>query len=56
MKLKKLVVNNLFGHFNHTIPFQEEHITIITAPNGYGKTIVLKIDRSKTVVDADFIK
>lgn len=43
MKLRKLVVNDLFGHFNHTIPFQEEHITIITAPNGYGKTIVLKI-------------
>lgn len=50
MKLKKLVVNNLFGHFNHTIPFQEEHITIITAPNGYGKTIVLKI------IDAIFNK
>ena len=43
MKLEKLVVNNLFGHFNHTIPFKEDHITIITAPNGYGKTIVLKI-------------
>ncbi len=43
MKLKKLIVKNLFGHFNHVIPFHEEHATIITAPNGYGKTIVLKI-------------
>jgi predicted ATP-binding protein involved in virulence len=50
MKLRKLIVNNLFGHFNHVIPFHEEHITIITAPNGYGKTIVLKI------IDAIFNK
>lgn len=50
MKLKKLIVKDLFGHFNHVIPFHEEHITIITAPNGYGKTIVLKI------IDAIFNK
>lgn len=43
MKLKKLVVKDLFGHFNHVVPFQDSKITLITAPNGYGKTIVLKI-------------
>lgn len=43
MILKKLIVKDLFGHFNHVIPFKNGNITIITAPNGYGKTIVLKI-------------
>ncbi|MFA0811456.1 AAA family ATPase [Microbulbifer epialgicus] len=43
IKLKKLVINGLFGHFNHEIKFKEGNITIITAPNGYGKTICLKI-------------
>lgn len=50
MELKKLSITNLFGHFNHVIPFKEENITIITAPNGYGKTVALK------VIDAIFNK
>lgn len=43
MSLKKLVVHGLFGHFEHTVLFNKEGITIITAPNGYGKTVMLKI-------------
>ena len=43
MILKKLIIKNLFGHFNHVIKFKDENITILTAPNGYGKTICLKI-------------
>ncbi|WP_127558294.1 AAA family ATPase [Saccharospirillum alexandrii] len=50
MKLKKLVINGLFGHFNHDVRFKDGNITIITAPNGYGKTICLK------VIDAIFNK
>lgn len=50
MKILKLHINNLFGHFNHKISFKEQNITIITAPNGYGKTVCLKI------VDAIFNK
>ncbi len=50
MKLRKLSISGLFDHFNHVIPFNEENITIITAPNGYGKTIALK------VIDAIFNK
>lgn len=50
MEIKKLSIVNLFGHFNHVIPFKEEKITIITAPNGYGKTVALK------VIDAIFNK
>lgn len=38
-----MIIRNLFGHFDHTIKFKKENITILTAPNGYGKTICLKI-------------
>lgn len=50
MKIKKLIISGLFGRFNHVIPFNEENITIVTAPNGYGKTVALK------VIDAIFNK
>lgn len=50
MILKKLIIEGLFGHFNHDVRFKDGNITIITAPNGYGKTICLK------VVDAIFNK
>lgn len=43
MELRKLIINGLFGHFNHVVEFKDENITIITAPNGYGKTICLKV-------------
>ena len=42
MRIKKIVVKNLFGIFDHEIPFNlEDRITIIHGPNGYGKTILL---------------
>jgi len=43
VNLKKLVIQDLFGHFKHVIKFKDENITILTAPNGYGKTICLKV-------------
>lgn len=43
MELRKLIINGLFGHFNHVVRFKEGNITIVTAPNGYGKTICLKV-------------
>ncbi len=47
MKLLKLQLTDLFGVFNHSIKCnQDERITILTAPNGYGKTISLKIIHS----------
>ncbi|MHA1784435.1 MAG: AAA family ATPase, partial [Candidatus Helarchaeota archaeon] len=43
LRIKKIFVKNLFGMFNHEIPFNlEKKITIIIGPNGYGKTILLK--------------
>lgn len=43
MELRKLIINGLFGHFNHVVKFKDKNITIITAPNGYGKTVCLKV-------------
>lgn len=43
MELKKLTIEGLFGHFNHRIEFRKGNVTIITAPNGYGKTVCLKV-------------
>jgi len=44
MRIIEISVNNLFGVFNHTIPLKiEDRVTIIHGPNGFGKTILLKI-------------
>jgi predicted ATP-binding protein involved in virulence len=44
MRIRQISINNLFGIFNHTIPLNlDERITIIHGPNGYGKTVILKI-------------
>lgn len=49
MKIKRIVVKELFGIFDHDIPLNtNEHITIIHGPNGYGKTKLL------TMVNAVF--
>ena len=43
-RIRQVSVTNLFGLFNHTIPLKmDDHITIIHGPNGFGKTMVLKL-------------
>ena len=41
--LKKIQIEGLFNQFNYEIEFKKEGITILTGPNGYGKTTLLKI-------------
>jgi predicted ATP-binding protein involved in virulence len=42
MRITKISVEKLFGIFNHEIPLNlDDRITIIHAPNGYGKTVML---------------
>lgn len=44
MRIKSISVKNLFGVFNHDIPMHlDEHITIIHGPNGFGKTVLLRM-------------
>lgn len=42
--ISKLSVSDLFGRFNYEIELgEDESVSIITAPNGYGKTVILRI-------------
>lgn len=44
MKISKVSVKNLFGVFNHEINLKiDDRITIIHGPNGFGKTIILRM-------------
>lgn len=44
MRIRQISVRKLFGVFDHTIPLnQGERITIIHGPNGYGKTVLLRM-------------
>lgn len=43
MELKKISVNKLFGLLSYTINLENSDTIIITGPNGYGKTMLLKI-------------
>lgn len=43
LKIKFIEVSGLFGKVNYSIPFNNENILLLTAPNGFGKTITLKI-------------
>lgn len=43
MRIKSLKIEKLFGCFDYDIDFKDNNITIITGPNGYGKTKCLNI-------------
>jgi predicted ATP-binding protein involved in virulence len=44
MRVKEIQVKGLFGTFDHTIPLtNNDRITIIHGPNGFGKTVMLKM-------------
>src|ERR1700688_2672625 len=44
MRIAEIQVTNLFGTFNHKIPLTNaERVTIIHGPNGFGKTVMLKM-------------
>lgn len=46
MKLIKLKIHKLFGLLDYEIPLDQHEITMLTGPNGYGKTMILKIINS----------
>ena len=44
MRISAIKVYGLFNHFNHTIDFNpDERVVIMIGPNGYGKTMLLRI-------------
>jgi predicted ATP-binding protein involved in virulence len=42
-RLKAITVEKLFGVFHHRIELNDERITIIHGPNGFGKTAILRL-------------
>ena len=44
--LKSIKISKLFGRFDYELAFSNEGIMIITGPNGYGKSTILKIVNS----------
>ncbi len=44
MFITRIVVSGLFDYFNYEIKFKpQEHITIMIGPNGFGKTMILRL-------------
>ena len=41
--IESIDIHNLFGRFSYKIPTRAEGITIITGPNGFGKSTILRI-------------
>lgn len=41
--IKKLIITKLFGRFDYEIMLKDGGITILTGPNGFGKSTILKI-------------
>ncbi len=46
MNLIKLEIHKLFGLLDYELPLDKDEITMLTGPNGYGKTMILKIINS----------
>lgn len=44
--IKTIKISKLFGRFDYKLDFSEEGIMIITGPNGYGKSTILKMINS----------
>lgn len=54
MKLERMLVRELFGSYNYQINFKlNEMVTILHAPNGFGKTTVLKL--IKAIIEGDIV-
>jgi len=41
--IKKITITKLFGRFDYHLEFRSEGIMIITGPNGYGKSTILRM-------------
>ncbi|MEN8075349.1 AAA family ATPase [Clostridioides difficile] len=52
--IKELEIKRLFGRFNYNILFKDDKLSILTGPNGYGKSTILKIIDSFNNFNLDY--
>lgn len=52
--IKRITMNNLFGRFCYDITLKDGGVTIITGPNGFGKSTVLKIISALSNMDFSY--
>lgn len=57
MRVRAITVEKLFARFDHTIVLnRDEHITIVHAPNGYGKTALLRLVHALATGDVSTLR
>ena len=56
MKIEKIIFVGLFNKLNYELDFYNSNINILTGPNGYGKTIILKSINSLINYDLAFFE
>lgn len=49
-----IIIKGLFGRFEYDIKLAEERITILTGPNGYGKSTIIRSIKALRDSDIDF--
>ena len=54
--LKAIRIQGLFSRFDYDIEMKEEGITILTGPNGFGKSTVFSLIEAVAAADAEAIK
>jgi len=53
--LKEIIIKDLFNTYNYDLNMKDNNLTIITGPNGYGKTTILKIISGLSHFDISFL-
>lgn len=57
MRLKQITVEGLFNLYDYKIPLNiDERVTVIIAPNGYGKTTIFKLIEAAINVDVSYMQ
>ncbi len=52
--MKQISIRGLYHHFNYDIPLSEDGITILTGPNGFGKSTIIHCIEAISNSDLEF--